>query len=173
MKRALDDSAGEALLSLAQSGAQEHPGPAPQISVRGGQSGDARVIELVLEGVLVALVEMRLPKGLSADSSAEWGPARVVVTGCDDVLKFGIMQPPPSHVFHAITAHAAELILRLGALPCPRRLPCLVRWVCAYQDLFSAPCVNCGRLLQPTSANPAILLPPTLRTLDLQAYHVA
>ena len=161
----------EALQTLAESGTQQLD-PAPQISVRSLLGKDVQaVVELGIEGVLVAIMEMRLPPGGSADLAADWAPTRIVVTGYEDSLSLGAMQPPRSHLFRSITTHAAELLLRLGVLPSARRLPCLVRWICAFHDVFSSPCALCGRLLQPTSADPAILLPPTLRDSSMQAYH--
>jgi len=135
-----------------------------ELTVRG--TPDSPSLDLRIEGTFHAVI------ALAPTADGKWQPKRVAVGGSEDEMTLGSMQPSTTRVFCELTARAGTFLLRLDALPPARRLPRLVRWLCAFEDLFSARCAHCGRVLDTADGTADALVPPTVRCSKLRAFHV-
>ena len=127
---------------------------------------EARVVEVRVEGVFRALVELQL-----CSDGGELVPVRLAICESGDDMPLGASQPASSHVFRDIAARGQRLLARLGTLAPADRLPVMRRWLSSYHDIFTAPCWYCGHHLWPAAASAATLLPPTVRCASGRAYH--
>ena len=131
---------------------------------RADDGAEARVVEVRVEGVFRALVEL-------CSEGGELVPVRLAICESGDDMPLGASQPASSHVFRDIAARGQRLLARLGTLAPADRLPVMRRWLSSYHDIFTAPCWHCGHHLWPAAASAATLLPPTVRCASARAYH--
>ena len=131
---------------------------------RVARGDEARVVEVRVEGVFRALIEL-------CSDGGELVPFRLAICESGDDMPLGASQPASSHVFRDIAARGQRLLARLGALAPADRLPVMRRWLDSYHDLFTTPCWHCGHHLWPAAASAATLLPPTVRCASGRAYH--
>jgi hypothetical protein len=121
--------------------------------------------------VLRVTGSFRATVALTPAMGGGWQPLHVAVAGLDGETPLGYIPPSTARVFSELTARAGAMLVRLRVLPTARRLPRLVRWLCAYEDLFSAPCGHCGRMLDSADGTALALVPPTVRCSRGRAYH--
>mmetsp|Transcript_34480 Transcript_34480/g.73570 ORF Transcript_34480/g.73570 Transcript_34480/m.73570 type:complete len:196 (-) Transcript_34480:99-686(-) len=127
------------------------------------------LFELTVDTTLKAVIELHA--SAAERGVEEYVPLRLVLGGVDETFELGASSAPSSLVFTELTRRAGSLLVCLETVAAHERLPRLVAWVAALRDLFSAACHHCGRMLAAVGTNPAHLLPPVVRTVDLEPYH--
>eukprot|EP00965_Chrysotila_dentata_P052979 1757349-Pleurochrysis_carterae.AAC.1 len=133
---------------------------------------DVLILNVALEGALNAAIQLRALDNKADGGAAAVVPTRIVLGPSEGANTLELSHHPNSHVWTELSFRAGLLLVSLDTLPAADRLPRLLTWLQSYQDLFSAECCYCGRVLASSTSNPAALLPPTIRTVSRAAYHV-